>query len=124
MFEPVFYDPAMMPANPTVMIIDNVIRKSETLRRDRYDCRRKPHSTKYRYRPKCVNRMSAFMTAMDNNNSRRKAVMLERQDEFRENISNIATEIFRNTSSVINTTLGPNFYVPPIQLGGDIECQI
>ena len=59
------------------------------------------------------------MTAMNNNNSRRKAMMLERQDEFRENISNIATEIFRNTASVINTTLGPNFYVPKKDLGGE-----
>ena len=119
MFEPVFYDPVMMPAHPTAMIIHNVIRKSETLRRDRYDCRRKPHSTKYRYRPKCVNRMSAFTTAMDNNNSRRTAMMLERQCEFKEQLSELVTEIFRNTSSVINTTLGPNFYVPKKDLGGE-----
>lgn len=111
-FEPIFYDPVAMPANPTAVMAVVVNSKSETLRHDRYDCRRKPHSNKYRYRSKRAQQTSAFLNYMDNINAHRKATMLKRQDEFRENIPDIAAEIFRNSSNVLNETLGPNFYTP------------
>lgn len=121
MFEPIFYDPVMMPANESAAVLRYTGRFSrKELRKHRYDYRRKSHSNKYRHHLKRdANSVSDLVNSMKNNNEYREGKMLERQCEFKEQLSELVTEIFRNTSSVINTTLGPNFYVPPIQLGGE-----
>ena len=47
MFEPVFYDPVVMPANPTARY--GYVSK-EQLKENRYNTRLKPGSNKYRYK--------------------------------------------------------------------------
>lgn len=120
MFEPLFYDPVMMPANESASILRYTGRFSrKELRKHRYDCRRKSHSNKYRYHLKRdVDSVSDLVNAMKNNNEYRKGKMLERQCKLKEQLSELSTEIFRNQ------IIGPYFYIPPIQLADKIQYEL
>ena len=99
-----FYDPVLMPTNPTALLVVEPITKynRKILMKNRRECRFKNHSKKYRYRKIDTRDYYSFAEAYSERYNLAVNFIEERRVAFEKQSTDLATELIKTVSGGIN----------------------